>query len=195
MPISQKHLLFGNPMFPFPVKNGKGLGSSCEPVHGYWESSLRREMRGGSFRNKEQNKYSLGLLIPLRKALLTPRLCRSAKLARCGRNAKGIHTSKAIRGMMQWSSLEGGGELNKLCRSDRKGCHPPSLTGFLERLWEQSSWFFHLSYEEVVSTDFLSERGSGHLAAGSEGRSLVSAGCERHVPHLTRVMKDARLSK
>lgn len=45
-----------------------------------------------------------------------------------------------------------------------------------------------------MATDFLSKRGSGHSAAGSKGRSLVSAGCERHVSHLTRV-EDARLSK
>lgn len=45
-----------------------------------------------------------------------------------------------------------------------------------------------------MATDFLSKRGCGHSAAGLKGRSLVSAGCERHVSHLTRV-EDARLSK
>lgn len=95
---------------------------------------------------------------------------------------------------MQPSNSEGREELKKLCGSDRKGYHPPSLAGFLERQREQSSGSFHLSYKEMISTDFLSKRGSGHSAARSKGRSLISAGCERHVPHLTRV-DNARLSK
>lgn len=94
-----------------------------------WE----KRWEGGNLKNKAQNKYSSRCLIPPQNALLIPKLCGSTKLARCGRNAKGIPRSEALRRVAQPSNSEGRGELKKLWGSDRRGYHPPWLTGILER--------------------------------------------------------------